>query len=79
MLMLVVLLNVAQPLMAEPERPPPPSDWLPSVEYRSERDIGLVARVHFATHTPDFDRSRASRASNWTVRVCLQSDEPVNE
>ena len=38
---------------------PSPSDWLPEVEYRSAQDIGLMARVHFATHTPDFERSRA--------------------
>ena len=25
----------------------------------ADSDIGLVARVHFATHTPDFDRARA--------------------
>ena len=50
----------AQPLAADREETPPqPNDWLPSVEYRSERDIGLMARVHFATHTPDFDRARA--------------------
>lgn len=24
----------------------------------SDKDIGLIARYHFATHTPDFDRSR---------------------
>lgn len=27
-------------------------------ESSSDQDIGLVARFHFATHTPDFDRSR---------------------
>ena len=33
---------------------------LPSAgEFQSDNDIGLVARFHFATHTPDFDRSRA--------------------
>ena len=30
-----------------------------AVAPQSEDDIGLVARFHFATHTPDFDRSRA--------------------
>ena len=48
-----------QPLAAEQQQQPPSAnDWLPSVEYRSEQDIGLMARVHFATHTPDFDRAR---------------------
>ena len=29
----------------------------PAIEYESDQDIGLVARIHFATHTPDFDRA----------------------
>lgn len=28
------------------------------IEYADENDIGLLARFHFATHTPDFDRAR---------------------
>lgn len=31
----------------------------PQVELRDDNDIGIVARFHFATHTPDFDRARA--------------------
>ncbi len=31
----------------------------PDVEVAGEQDIGLMARIHFATHTPDFDRARA--------------------
>jgi len=37
----------------------PPSETIagPTVEYQSDADIGLFARVHFATHTPDFQRA----------------------
>ena len=31
---------------------------VPAGEVLAADDIGLVARVHFATHTPDFDRAR---------------------
>ena len=31
----------------------------PQVEFTSADDIGLLARLHFATHTVDFDRARA--------------------
>ena len=31
---------------------------VPSVEYRDDADIGLIARFHFATHTRDFDMAR---------------------
>ncbi|MGI9325482.1 MAG: hypothetical protein ACR2PZ_09710, partial [Pseudomonadales bacterium] len=37
----------------------PPPNLMPKIEFQSEDDIGLFARVHFATHTPDFDRARA--------------------
>ncbi|MEM9623701.1 MAG: VOC family protein [Pseudomonadota bacterium] len=37
--------------------PPPQLGFGAGVEYTSDQDIGLVARVHFATHTPDFDRA----------------------
>ncbi|MFK7915023.1 MAG: VOC family protein [Pseudomonadales bacterium] len=39
--------------------PPPQMNFGPEIEYRSDADIGMVARVHFATHTPDFDRAWA--------------------
>lgn len=32
---------------------------LPPIEFKSPDDIGLIARIHFATHTPDFERARA--------------------
>ncbi len=32
---------------------------MPVVDDLAEDDIGLFARIHFATHTPDFDRARA--------------------
>lgn len=38
---------------------PPQLNFGPPIEYQSDDDIGLVARVHFATHTPDFDRAWA--------------------
>ena len=31
----------------------------PVVEFQSDTDIGLLARLHFATHTADFHRARA--------------------
>ena len=37
--------------------PPPQMSFGAGVEYESDDDIGLVARVHYATHTPDFDRA----------------------
>jgi catechol 2,3-dioxygenase-like lactoylglutathione lyase family enzyme len=39
--------------------PPPQVNSSPQIEYQSDDDIGLVARVHFATHTPDFNRAWA--------------------
>ena len=42
----------------------------PPVDYRSDTDIGLLARVHFATHTVDFDRARSFyRALGYTQGV----------
>jgi len=38
---------------------PPQIDFGTGVEYQSDQDIGLAARVHFATHTPDFERAWA--------------------
>ena len=49
----------AQPQVAETEAAEPPANLMPKIEFRSDDDIGLFARVHFATHTPDFDRARA--------------------
>ena len=40
-------------------RPPPQTRLAPEVAFQSDEDIGLMARVHFATHTPDFDRAWA--------------------
>jgi catechol 2,3-dioxygenase-like lactoylglutathione lyase family enzyme len=31
----------------------------PVIEFQSEEDIGLIARLHFATHTADFQSTRA--------------------
>jgi hypothetical protein len=33
--------------------PPPQVNSSPQIEYQSDDDIGLIARVHFATHTPE--------------------------
>ncbi len=42
----------------------------PQVEFKSDQDIGLLARIHFATHTVDFDRARAFyRALGYTEGV----------
>jgi catechol 2,3-dioxygenase-like lactoylglutathione lyase family enzyme len=39
----------------ETYNPPPQMNFGSAIEYQSDDDIGLVARVHFATHTPDFE------------------------
>ena len=42
----------------------------PELANLDEADIGLFARIHYATHTPDFDRSRAFyRALGYTEGV----------
>lgn len=55
--------DVAVPSASSSDEPgytaPPQLNLGPQVEYQSDDDIGLVARVHFATHTPDFDRAWA--------------------
>ncbi len=63
---LLALFVLALPCTAEPapEAPsaPPPNPFAAlaaMVDTLPDDDIGLVARVHFATHTGDFDRSRA--------------------
>ena len=62
------LLLVSGVAMAAGQAAPPSSsggaaanivDLSRTVELASEHDIGLVSRVHFATHTPDFERARA--------------------
>ncbi|MBX3705909.1 MAG: VOC family protein [Pseudomonadales bacterium] len=35
------------------------AEAMSAIEYADERDIGLMARFHFATHTKDFDSARA--------------------
>ncbi len=50
----------AQTEASEGASSPPRIVEIPSrVDLQSENDIGLVARFHFATHTADFDKSRA--------------------
>ena len=48
-------------ITAEPSDPPPQSLLPPVIPTGplADDDIGLLARIHFATHTPDFDRARA--------------------
>ncbi len=48
-----------QPAGSDVAAAEPPQDLMPKIEFQSDTDIGLFARVHFATHTADFDRSRA--------------------
>jgi catechol 2,3-dioxygenase-like lactoylglutathione lyase family enzyme len=51
---------------------PPPALLPPAIPLGplADDDIGLVARIHFATHTPDFDRARAFyRMLGWTGGV----------
>ncbi|MBM4382579.1 MAG: VOC family protein [Deltaproteobacteria bacterium] len=53
--LLTATLAAAQPSDPPPALLPPVFDLGPL----ADDDIGLVARIHFATHTPDFDRARA--------------------
>jgi catechol 2,3-dioxygenase-like lactoylglutathione lyase family enzyme len=51
---------------------PPPALLPPAIPLGplADDDIGLMARIHFATHTPDFDRARAFyRMLGWTDGV----------
>lgn len=54
-----VATETAEEQRASTYEAPPQMSFGAQVEYESEDDIGLVARVHFATHTPDFDRAWA--------------------
>ena len=45
----------AQPAASQPNL----IELAPQIASLAADDIGLVARLHFATHTPDFDRARA--------------------
>ncbi len=56
---IVLLFSASQMFAAEEPAPRRGPLQLPPIELTSPNDIGLVARIHFATHTPDFDRSRA--------------------
>jgi catechol 2,3-dioxygenase-like lactoylglutathione lyase family enzyme len=54
------VLGLGSPASAQASDPPPA--LLPPViplGPLADDDIGLLARIHFATHTPDFDRARA--------------------
>lgn len=44
---------------ATPNAPPSIIDLVRSAGPLADDDIGLLVRIHFATHTPDFDRARA--------------------
>ncbi len=65
--LLVVLASGAAIRAADAPRPAEGSggamsrivDLSRSIELTSDQDIGLIARVHFATHTGDFERARA--------------------
>jgi catechol 2,3-dioxygenase-like lactoylglutathione lyase family enzyme len=56
----LALMAFAIPSFAAPATEPlQMPDFRAMVKELSENDIGLVARFHFATHTADFDKSRA--------------------
>ena len=58
---LLALLAFVTPSLAEdiPDgRPPQLSDMASAVTFKSDKDIGIMARFHFATHTKDFDKAR---------------------
>ena len=59
LILLTVLPFASTTLAADTEPPERIAPAMPSVEYRNDTDIGLVARFHFATHTRDFDMARA--------------------
>jgi catechol 2,3-dioxygenase-like lactoylglutathione lyase family enzyme len=62
LLILLALVAFAMPALTEdiPDgRPPQLSDMASAVTFKSDQDIGLMARFHFATHTKDFDKARA--------------------
>ncbi len=50
----------AMGMAATDSKPPPEPEASdkPQIEFRSENDIGLYERVHFATHTADFEKTR---------------------
>ena len=51
---------ITQSSAAQPAGAPPSLiELVRTTEPLAENDIGIVARVHIATHTPDFDRARA--------------------
>ncbi|MGE3743650.1 MAG: hypothetical protein AB7I59_29600, partial [Geminicoccaceae bacterium] len=58
MLTLALFARVA---FAEPAERPPQKPLIPAAPELAlaDDDIGLIRRIHFATHTPDFDRARA--------------------
>jgi catechol 2,3-dioxygenase-like lactoylglutathione lyase family enzyme len=59
-ILFLVLVAFAFPCVAAPAGAPPQLvDLSATVELQSDEDIGLVTRVHFATHTRDFDKARA--------------------
>ncbi len=58
LILLTVLPFASTTLAANTEPPERIAPVMPSVEYRNDTDIGLLARFHFATHTRDFDRAR---------------------
>jgi catechol 2,3-dioxygenase-like lactoylglutathione lyase family enzyme len=71
--LLSLSLTVTSAIAATPAEQEPPSeppvmpDLSAMLQGLADDDIGLLARVHFATHTNDFDRSRAFyRKLGWT-------------
>ncbi|MCZ6709868.1 MAG: VOC family protein [Gammaproteobacteria bacterium] len=58
--LILVLIAFAMPCAAAPaEEPPLIPDFSAMLEALPADDIGLMARVHFATQTRDFDKARA--------------------
>ncbi len=57
-LTLILLAGLA---VAEPAAPPAEKPLIPAAPELAlaDDDIGLIRRIHFATHTPDFDKARA--------------------
>ncbi len=72
-LTLAMLANLA---FAEPGEPIPAQPLIPAAPQLTLAgdDIGLIRRIHFATHTPDFDRARAFyRMFGYTGGIGIQN------
>ncbi|XOV84543.1 MAG: VOC family protein [bacterium] len=60
-LVLLIIAGFASASLAAPDSEAPQrqiTPTMPAVEFRDNKDLGLMSRFHFATHTRDFDKAR---------------------